>query len=132
MKSFLSPLVGADAGRFVLENTRTGAIVAGNLLVAFERAARNKGLLGRESLAEGTAMIIAPCASVHTFFMRFAIDIAFVAKDGRVVKTRTAIAPWRLAGAFRSFAVVELPAGALARSHTIRGDVLAVRASPRA
>ncbi len=128
MKSFLSPLLRADANRYVLENTRSGEIVARNLLAAFDSATRKKGLLGRDLLASESAMIIAPCAAVHTFFMRFAIDVAFVARDGRVIKISTNVRPWRIAAAlFGTFAVIEMASGALAHSKTARGDVLALR-----
>jgi len=127
MKSFLNPLFRARDTEHVLENTRTGEVVADHLLRAFDSAERRQGLLGRESLAEGSAIIIAPCSAVHTFFMRFAIDIAFVARDGKVLKVRSAVRPWRLAAALGAFAVVELAAGGLARSRTESGDVLICR-----
>ena len=60
-------------------------------------------------------------------FMRFAIDVAFVSRDGRVLEVRAAVKPWRLA--WRAFAVIELPAGALARSDTRPGDLLQVTAT---
>jgi uncharacterized membrane protein (UPF0127 family) len=56
--------------------------------------------------------------------MKFAIDLAFVTKTGEVVKTRTALGPWRMSGAFRAYAVIELPAGALRRSDTKSGDTI--------
>src|SRR5262245_39460938 len=58
--------------------------------------------------------------------MRFAIDVAFVARAGRVVKLRRAVQPWRVAGALRVFAFVELPAGAVDRTEILSGDVLRV------
>ena len=127
MKTFLSPILAAGAVAHVLENVRTRRVVAAHLLTAFDSAQRRQGLLGRDSLAEGSALIIAPSNAVHTFFMRFPIDIAFVGRDGRVLKLRPAVGPWRLAGSIRAFAVVELPAGALARSQTQRGDLLTCR-----
>jgi hypothetical protein len=71
-------------------------------------------------------MVIAPTSAVHTFFMRFPIDVAFVTRDGRVLKTYAALAPWRIAAAFRAHAVVELPAGTLSRCDTIPGDTLII------
>jgi uncharacterized protein len=128
MKSFLSPLLRAGSTDHVLENARTHTVVADHLRTAFDSAERRQGLLGRDSLPEGSALIIAPCSAVHTFFMRFAIDIAFVARDGRVIKVRSAVRPWRMALAVRAFAVVELPPGTLARSNTVPGDTLICRA----
>jgi uncharacterized membrane protein (UPF0127 family) len=127
MKSFLSPLLRAGAPDHVLENVRTKKIVAGHLLTAFDSASRRQGLLGRDSLAEGTALIIAPSNAVHTFFMRFAIDVAFVRRDGRVLKVRRAVRPWRLTASLRAFAVIELPAGSLSSSETTPGDHLVAR-----
>jgi uncharacterized membrane protein (UPF0127 family) len=77
-------------------------------------------------LPDGSALIIAPTNAIHTFFMKFDIDVAFVDGTGRVVKTRAALPPWRLAGALRAVAVIELPAQALTRSDTRNGDRLIV------
>jgi uncharacterized membrane protein (UPF0127 family) len=100
--------------------------VARTLLTAFDSKSRKKGLLGRDSLPEGSALIIAPCQAIHTFSMRFAIDVLFVAKDGRVLKVRQAVPARRIAVSLRAFAVVELPAGAIERSGTQAGDRLQV------
>ena len=126
MKSFLSPLLRSASSPHALTNTRHGRIVARTLLTAFDSKSRKKGLLGRDSLPEGTALIIAPCQGIHTFSMRFAIDVAFVAKDGRVLKVRQAVPPRRIAVALRAFAVIELPAGALGASDTRPGDRLQI------
>lgn len=69
-------------------------------------------------------MVIAPCSAVHTFFMRFAIDVLFVARDGRALKIYVALPPWRLAFGFGAFAVIELAAGALELSDTRVGDII--------
>jgi uncharacterized protein len=126
MKSFLSPLLRASNAH-VLENVRTHRVIADQLLTAFDSSSRRQGLLGRDALPDGSALIIAPSNAVHTFFMRFAIDIAFVRRDGVVVKVRSTVQPRRVAAALRAFAVIELPAGSLARSNTIAGDRLICR-----
>jgi uncharacterized membrane protein (UPF0127 family) len=61
--------------------------------VARSFAARSKGLLGRDGIATG--LVLEPASSVHTFGMRFAIDVAYVAKDGRVLAVTT-MPPQRL------------------------------------
>ena len=63
---------------------------------------------------------------VHTFFMRFAIDVLIVSRHGVVVKAATAVPARRLVGAWRGCAVVELGAGALALSDTRKGDVVSL------
>ncbi len=126
MPSFLQPLLKEPGLSHRLENTRNGQTIAFALLTAFDSASRRTGLLRHDSLPEGSALIIAPSNAVHTIRMRFAIDIAFVARDGCIVKVYTALPPWRMAAALRGFAVVELPAGALAAADTVVGDRLVV------
>ena len=136
MKSFLSPLLrskpsGAESrgeSPFALTNTRNNQIVARTLLTAFDSASRRKGLLDHDSLPDESAMIIAPTSAIHTFAMRFAIDVMFVSRDGRVLKVRRRVKPRRLAAAWRAFAVVELAAGAAERSDTRPGDQLQLTA----
>jgi hypothetical protein len=93
---------------------------------AFDSKTRRTGLLDRDHLPAGHALVIAPCNAVHTFFMKFPIDVAFVTRDGRVSKLRTAVAPWRIAASWRAFAVIELPAGTLADAGTVVGDRLEI------
>ena len=128
MKSFLHPLLRTASTPLALTNTRNSQVVARTLLTAFDSASRRKGLLGRDGLPEGSALIIAPCQAIHTFSMRFAIDVAFVAKDGLVIKVRHAVPRRRIAVALRAFAVIELPAGAIERSGTRAGDLLQISA----
>jgi uncharacterized protein len=127
MTSFLSPLLRTDAAAHVLENVRTQRVIAEHLLTAFDSTSRRQGLLGRDGLPDGSALIIAPSNAVHTFFMRFPIDILFVRRDGNVIKMRSAVRPWRIAGSLRAFAVIELAAGSLAQSQTTPGDRLICR-----
>jgi uncharacterized protein len=128
MKSFLSPLLRSVSSPLALTNTRNKEIVARTLLTAFDSASRRQGLLGRDSLPDGSALIIAPSSAIHTFSMRFAIDVMFVSKNGRVLKVRSNVGPRRIAAAWRAFAVVELPAGAIERSGTRSGDQLEISA----
>lgn len=126
MKSFLSPLLRSSESSFELTNTRNNRIVARTLITAFDSASRRQGLLKHDSLPAGSALIIAPSSAIHTFSMRFAIDVAFVSRDGQVLKVRSAMPPWRIAGAWRAFAVIELPAGALEQSETRVNDLLRI------
>lgn len=126
MTSFLSALLRESDVRYRLTNNRNAAVVADHLLTAFDSKTRKKGLLGRDGLPDGSALIIAPSNAVHTWFMRFSIDVAFVERSGRVLKVRTAVPPWRMTVSLRAFAVIELPAGALERSQTLPGDVLSL------
>jgi len=124
MATFLDPLLQDAPETLALVNARTGKVVATQLQTAFDSAARRKGLLGRTSMPSDAALLIAPCNGVHTFFMRFPIDVVFAARDGRVVKVCHGVLPWRLALAFSAFATVELAAGAASAAHVQRNDHL--------
>jgi len=125
--TFVDPLLARPAVGHRLVNLERGTVVAGRVEPAFDSQTRRKGLLGRDAMALEDALIIAPCNSVHTFFMRFAIDAVFVAKDGRVVRACRSLPPWRLALAWRAFAVIEGAPGLIERSGTRPGDRLALR-----
>ncbi len=72
-------------------------------------------------------MLIEPCASVHTAFMRFTIDLVTVDRDGVVVKVVPALKPFRASGTLRGArAVIELPEGVIERTATVVGDKLEV------
>jgi uncharacterized protein len=126
MGSFLSPLLQRNAAVHVLRNTRTGAVVAAKLETAFDSKTRNRGLLGRDGLDEESALILAPCNSIHTFFMRFPIDVAFVARNGRVAKTAACVRPWRISLSLTAFATIEFAAGTFERVDLHRGDTLEI------
>ena len=126
MANFLLPLIKDIGGAYQLQNIRNGRLVAETVIPAFESAARRKGLLGRDSLANGSAMVIAPSNAIHTFWMRFAIDVLFVRRNGTVVKVARNVPPWRAVVGLRAYAVIELPSGALGPGDVTVGDVLAL------
>jgi uncharacterized membrane protein (UPF0127 family) len=126
---FLRPLLKRDGtGRFLVIE-RTGSVLAQVVELAADSSSRRHGLLGRDSLPDCHALVLAPCNAVHTFFMRFAIDILFVARNGRVVKIVNQMGAWRMAGSLRAFAAIELPAGTLRRDGLDRGDRIIVRST---
>lgn len=130
MTSFLQPLLHQGADRQQIINARSGKVVADQLLTAFDSGSRRKGLLAQVSLPRSTALIIAPTNAIHTFFMKFPIDIAFVSKGGRVLKIRSSVPAWRMTASLRAFAVLELAAGSLDGSDTKVGDRLIVSSAP--
>jgi len=74
------------------------------------------GLMGRKRIANGTGLLIAPCNSIHMCFMRFKIDVVYLDKNYRVLKTVENILPWiGLSCCFKAWAVLELPAGEIKR-----------------
>ena len=111
---FLDDCLQAPESDWSLADASTGLVIAPTLLTAFDRERRNRGLLGRDHLPPGEALVLAPCSSIHTFFMRFALDVLFVGRDGCVLKVRRNLPPWRLAIRPGALAVVEFAAGGAA------------------
>lgn len=110
--------------RMSLVNQRTDEALADRIELAVTRRDRRKGLLGRDEFETSSALIIAPCFSIHTMFMRFDIDAVFVDDDGRAVKVVQEMAPWRIAVQPFAHAVIELPAGSLRDRPVDVGDRL--------
>lgn len=102
----------------------------GDVLAAAElattRRARRRGLLGRDGI-EG-ALVLRPCRQVHTFGMRFAIDVAMCDADGVVLRARS-IRPWRTSAlVWRAAFVIEAEEGAFERWGLRPGDRVEIRA----
>jgi uncharacterized protein len=96
-------------------------------VVATTRRARRRGLLGRDGI-DG-ALVLRPCRQVHTIGMRFSIDVAFCARDGRVVRVMT-MEPGRVSAiVWRSRFVVEAAAGSFEQWGVRRGSTVVVRES---
>jgi uncharacterized membrane protein (UPF0127 family) len=101
--------------------------LAAEVRLAKSMWARFWGLMGRRSLPPGHGLLISPCTSVHTFFMRFPIDVIFVDRTSRVVKIVPAMKPWRTAlGGSGARSVLELNAGEAEGASLEVGDSLAL------
>ena len=90
--------------------TVDGEVVCERCLVADSPWSRMRGLLGRRGLESGEGLLLRPTGSVHTFFMRFPIDVVFLSRDGEVLKVARALPAWRTAGARGAKAALELAA----------------------
>ena len=107
-----------------LVNQRTGQLVASSVELAATRGTRRRGLLGRDGLDPSSALLLSPCAAIHTAFMRFAIDAIFVDRGGRVLRIAYGLTPWRMAVSLRAHAVIEFAAGTLQQHEILTGDAL--------
>ena len=90
----------------------------------FTPAKRRTGLLKHTGLAPGEGLWIVPCEGIHTFLMKFAIDVVFLNKKRMVLKIRPSMGRRRIAFSLRAHSVLELPSGRLAETGTQRGDQL--------
>jgi len=66
------------------------------------------GLIGRRAWPAGVALEIPHCRSVHTFGMRFALDLVWLGRAGEVVRVDRAVPPWRVRSCRRARSVLEL------------------------
>jgi uncharacterized protein len=109
----------------MIRNTTRGTVLASAERWALTVAERTRGLLDSDGLAEGEALVISPCNSIHMFGMRFPLDVVFVRKDGTVVRAISNIKPWRATRIyFTAKHTIELPVGAIEASGTQKGDQL--------
>ena len=112
----------------VLNKTRSVAL-SSKAEVARSFCRRTKGLIGRslQEFSKGGALWIVPCDGIHTFGMRFPIDVAYLDAQGRILKIYHRLAPFRFAAlSFKAKSVLELPPGILAQTNTEVGDVLEI------
>ena len=109
-------------------NQSRGTVLCARLENAGGLAGQGRGLLGRDGLEPGTGMLFengryTPFMWMHMFFMRFAIDIVFLDRRGKVAKVNRNLKPWRVSSmVFGARVALELPAGAAETSATEPGD----------
>lgn len=109
-----------------MRNQTRETVLAESADVADTSAKRRTGLLKHTRLEAGEGLWINPCESVHTFFMKFPIDLVYLDKNRKVRKVRHAVGPWRLSACLTARSVLELPAGTAAKTGTVEGDTLAI------
>ena len=108
-----------------MHNRTRGATLAASVELADTPRARRIGLLKRENLPAGEGLWIYPTQAVHTFGMRFPIDVAFLDRRLRVKRIYHALVPYRLTSfVWGARSVLELPCGSLAETGTAIGDEL--------
>lgn len=108
--------------------SKGGTIVARRVEWAGTSAQRRRGLLGRSGLDPEEGIYIVPCEGIHTFRMKFPIDVAFLGKDGRVLAVHHSLKPNRISRiVLRAQGVLELSAGRLRATDTEVGDIVQFR-----
>ena len=110
--------------RITVRNRDRGTVLADAADVADTSAKRRTGLLKHTGLPPGEGLWIAPCESVHSFGMKFAIDVVYLDKKKKVRKVRKRMAPWRVSACLTAHSVLELPAGTIEATRTELGDQL--------
>ena len=112
--------------KILVRNQTRQTVLADAAELADTSAKRRAGLLKHERLEPGEGLWIVPCESVHTFFMKFPIDLVYLDKKRRVKKVRHAVPAWRLSACLFAHSVIELRAGSARESGTVAGDELEI------
>ncbi len=107
-----------------VRNRDRGTVLAEAAGVADTSAKRRTGLLKHTQLNPGEGLWIAPCEAVHSFGMKFAIDVVYLDRKKRVRKLRKQMVPRRLSACLTAHSVLELPVGVIEASQTRPGDQL--------
>lgn len=103
-----------------------GPVVCERGVLAVTAWTRSKGLLGRSGLDPDEGLWIQPTGSIHMWFMRFAIDVVYADREGRVLKLVRGIRPWRMSACRGAKVALELPVGAIDRVGVEVGDHLVI------
>jgi hypothetical protein len=109
-------------------NTTRGTVIGSRIRVADTSLSRMVGLLGNRGLEPGCGLLIQPSSGVHTFGMRFAIDIVALDKEWRVLGAWTDVGSLRFRGiGWKTRRVLELPVGTIGETLTAVGDQIEIR-----
>lgn len=114
----------AQSARLNVVNRTREIQLAHSIEVADDAPTRRKGLLGRTNLVAGEGLWIVPCEAIHTFGMKFPIDLVFLDRNMVVKKVRHDVAPGRLSICLSAHSVLELAAGSIRLTGTLPGDSL--------
>jgi len=107
-----------------VKNLTRDRMLTEHATIADTSAKRRTGLLKHKSLEPGDGLWIVPCEGVHTFGMNFPIDVIFLNRKRKVLKVRPRMVKRRLAFSLLAHSVLELPAGTVEETGTVRGDQL--------
>lgn len=106
-------------------NFTRGTVLAGRVKTASSFAKRLVGLIGTADFPSGMGLLLVPCSSIHTWFMKYPIDVLFLDRNDRVLEAVQSVPPFRLGPVVRGAAkVLELPAGVIVAAGTQTGDLI--------
>lgn len=101
---------------YILKN-QAGEVICNKMIIANRIFDRMKGLMFSEKMPDCDGFLIAPCNSIHTFFMLYKLDVLFLDKNFGVVKALYDLSPWRMTWIyFKSHQVLEMKAGTMKKN----------------
>jgi hypothetical protein len=109
-------------------NLSNGAELVNHLLTADTFVKRLKGLMFSENLPAGHGLLIRPCQSIHTFFMKYSIDVLYISKDLEIVSMDEMLMPAKVGKLQKkAHSVLELPAGTIRNTETKIGNYVTIK-----
>lgn len=106
-------------------NKSNNSVLADNVIVADTFFYRLKGLMFKRTFEDNSAIVLYPCNSIHTFFMKFSLDVIFLSNDYKVIYLMKNIGPRRISPIVKNAKIVlELPSGVINKTGTKLGDFL--------
>ena len=115
--------------KFRVRNVTRGTLLGDAIAEARTSAERQTGLLKHAGLSQGEGLWIVPCEGIHTFFMKFAIDVVYIDRKKRIRKLVRQIGPWRISFCLPAHSVLELPTGTIDQTKSDLGDQLEFEAA---
>ncbi len=108
-------------------NKTNKKIIAADVKKAESLQDRLFGLIPRKNMAESEGLLLTPCSSIHTCFMKFAIDIVFLDKNMKAIAVVNSVKPWRFSAWHPSAkSVLELKAGVIGDKIS-KGDEIEIK-----
>lgn len=108
-------------------NSTQNKLLAEDVKLADNIISRTFGLIPKKNMLQDEGLIIKPCCSIHTFFMRFTIDVLFVDRRNQIVGMYENVKPWRILPIhLNSFYVIELASGSISSKNIQKGDIISL------
>ncbi len=108
--------------------TKNNRIITDNAEIADSFFTRFKGLMFRKAIEPDYALYIRPCNQIHTFSMRFPIDVIYLSKDGTVVEIHENVKPNKICKTVKNAeGVIEINASMSSKLDIFKGDVLEIQ-----
>lgn len=111
---------------YIVRNASRSTTIGDRIARAGTSNERTTGLLRRTGLEKGEGLWIIPCEAVHTFFMKFPLDLIYIDRKHRIRKVVRNVAPWRVSVCLSAHSIIELPAGIIDKTGTQPGDQLEI------
>ncbi|MFA7677012.1 MAG: DUF192 domain-containing protein [Candidatus Omnitrophota bacterium] len=110
--------------RYCIKDKTSGEVISCQASLADSFYRRFMGFMFKDSIDSNEALIFYHAPSIHTFFMKFPIDVIFLDRNMKVIKIAPSLRPWRAVTCLGSYAALEFAANTAFRFHVKEGNIL--------